>query len=33
MSETYEDNIYNTDYGLREYSAKCEACKKKNTCF
>lgn len=33
MSETYEDKIYNTDYGLREYSSKCETCKQKNICF
>jgi MoaA/NifB/PqqE/SkfB family radical SAM enzyme len=32
MSETYEDEIFNTDYGLREYSEKCIWCKLKESC-
>ena len=32
MSETYENEIFNTDYGIREYSKKCKWCKLKESC-
>lgn len=33
MSEIYEDKIYNTDHGIREYSDKCYSCVKKSSCY
>lgn len=33
MSETFEDKIYDTDYWFREYSSKCETCKKIDFCI
>lgn len=33
MSETYEDQIYNTDNWLREYSEKCDLCSLKKSCY
>lgn len=33
MSELFEEEIYNTDYGIREYWKKCKNCKLKNICY
>lgn len=33
MSEIYEDEIFQTDYGVREYSEKCFQCRKKDICY
>ena len=33
MSEVFEEEIYNTDYGIREYWKKCKNCKLKNICY
>lgn len=33
MSEIYEDQIFETDYGVREYSSICNGCSQKTTCY
>lgn len=33
MSETYENDIFKTDYWLREYAKKCESCSRKKDCY
>ena len=33
MSETFEDKIYETDYGVREFAKKCSLCSLKKSCY